>query len=218
MKYTHLEQALGSEQAALLRQKTVSVIGLGGIGSTVAELLVRSGINVRLVEKGRVEDADMDRLSLFSSEDSSKFKATQAKKRLSKINPDVTVKSFNEEVTPDALFLIEADLVIDCSANDELFDVISTYCFDKEIPCLWAAVRDGRVVVAASDDKKAVHEQVKNLKIERSEGLLPSSTHMAAGFLYTKCLKLLLGEKPKRGVVVYDVLKQEFQDLKGKKK
>ncbi len=218
MKYTHFEQAIGSDQAALLRSKTVSVIGLGGIGSTVADLLVRSGINVRLVEKGRVEDEDMDRLSLFSSEDVSKFKATQAKKKLSKINPDVTVKSFNEEVTEDALFLIESDIVLDCSANEELSPLISQYCFDKKIPCVWAAVRDNRAIVAVSDDKKPVHEHIKNLKIEATEGLFPAATHMAAGFMYTKCIKLLLGEKPKRGVVVYDVYKQQFEDLKGNKK
>lgn len=218
MKYMHLEQSIGSEQAALLRQKTVSVIGLGGIGSTVADLLVRSGINVRLVEKGRVEDIDMDRLSLFSSEDVSKFKATQAKKKLSKVNPDVTVKSFNEEVTEDALFLIESDVVLDCSASEELSPVISQYCFDKNIPCVWAAVRDNKAIVAVSDDKKPVHEHIKSLKIERTDGLFPAATHMAAGFMFTKCVKVLLGDKPKRGVVVYDVFKQEFQDLKGAKK
>lgn len=218
MKYAHLEQAIGQEKAALLREKTVSVVGLGGIGSTVADLLVRSGINVRLVEKGRIEEQDMDRLSLFDFGEVSKFKATQAKKRLAKINPEVTVKSFNEEVTADSLFLIEADVVLDCSSNDELSPVISQYCFEKDIPCIWSGVRDNRVVVAVSDDKKPVHEHIKNLKVERTEGLVPSATHMAAGFVYTKCVKLLLGEKPKRGVVVYDVLKQEFQDLKGAKK
>ncbi len=218
MKYIHLEEELGAEEAKLLRGKTVTVVGLGGIGSTVADLLVRTGINLRIIEKGRVEEEDLDRLSLFTQDDVSKFKATQAKKYLTKINPEPTIKSFNEEILKETLFLMDSDLVVDCSGNSELSDLISEYCFKKGIPCVLGVVRDHKCIVAASTDKKAVHAMLKGVNHERTEGLLPAATHMVAGFMYVKTLKLLLGVKPKRGVLIYDVWEQQFEDKRGKKK
>lgn len=218
MKYAHLTKELGEEQVRLLQEKTVSVIGLGGIGSTVVDLLVRSGINVRIIEKGRVEEADMDRLSLFGQDDVAKFKATQAKKKLAKINPDVKIKSFNEEISKESLFLVDADVVLDCSGDPEMTEQLSLYCKKQKLPLVFAEVRNGRAVVAHSNEKQTVWDQIKSLKDEKGEGLFPASTHMAAGFMFTKAVKLLLGDKPKRGVVIYNVLEQAFEDKRGNKK
>lgn len=218
MKYSHLVAAIGEDNVKTLQGKTVSIVGLGGIGSTVADLMVRSGVNMRIIEKGRVLAEDLDRLSLFGEDDDSKFKATQAKKKLAKINPEVTVKSFNEEITEDTLFLIDSDLVLDCTGNMELTEIISEYCLKQGIPCVSAHVRDTKAIVAASTDKKSAYAALKTLKIERTEGLVPSATHMAAGFMFTKALKLLTGEKLKRGVVIFDVWGQHFEDKKGNKK
>ena len=219
MKYVHLAEAIGEDKAASIRHKTVTVVGLGGIGSAVSTLLVRSGVPVRIIEKGRVSDEDLDRLAMFSHDDVSKFKATQAKKHLNRINPDVMVKSFNEEINKETLFLMDADVIIDCTASEELTVMISKYCYRKKIPMVFGGVRDTKtIVVSYVPGDKPVHEQLRNIKHELTEGLIPAATYMAAGFLYIKALKILTGQKPKKGVVIYDTWKQQFEDKKGKKK
>lgn len=217
-KYLHLAQELGEETVQQLREKVVTVVGLGGMGSTLAELLVRSGIGVRLIEKDRVFQEDIDRLSLFREADLTKFKATQAKKILGKINSEAMVKSFNEEITPDSMFLVDADVVMICIDDAELIERISEYCFKKKLPCGYGSVRDKRVIVATSTDKKSIFDQIKNLKIDKTEGLLPAYTHLAAGFMYVKTIKLLTDSKPRRGVLVYNAWKQCFENKRGKKK
>lgn len=218
MQYEHLISALGSEELEKLNGKTVSVIGLGGIGSSVADLLVRSGIDLRIVEKDRVLEEDMDRLSLFEHKHISKFKATEAKKILNKINPEVQIKSFNEEITEQSLFLADADVVLDCTGNHNITPLLSKYCVDNDFPCIAGGVRDTKCIVVTSTGKKGVQEQLNKLSFDRTEGLVPASSRIIAGFMYVKALKLLLGREISKELLVFDVWNFSFEDAKEFKK
>lgn len=213
MEYEHLIQALGEADVTKLQTSTVSVVGLGGIGSSLADLLVRSGINVRLIEKDRVLEEDLDRLSLFEHKHISKFKATEAKKILSRINPDVTVKSFNEEVNEQSLFLADADLVLDCSGDNELTPLISEYCSENAITHIAGGIRDTKCMVFVSDEERSVMDKYEQLDLDKSEGLVPASTRIIAGFMYIKAIKVLTGRDIGRDVLVYDVWDQAFEEL-----
>ena len=209
MRYQHLTKFLSEEELSTLHEKTVSVVGLGGIGSCVAELLVRSGISLRIVEKDRVLEEDMDRLSMFSNKHVSKFKATEAKKLLNKINPEVIVKSFNEEVTVQSLFLMDADLVLDCSGNNDLTPLISSYCAKNGIACIAGGIRGTQGIVIRSTKEKTVQDHLDDLPFERTEGLIPSASRIVAGMMYVKALKALLAKDDDKPVVVYDIWNQE---------
>lgn len=211
MDYEHLVDALGEADVSKLQTSTVSVVGLGGIGSTLAELLVRSGIPVRLVEKDRVAEEDMDRLSLFEHKHISKFKATEAKKILSRINPELTIKSFNEEVNEQSLFLADADIVFDCSGDNELTPLISKYCFENDIPCIAGGIRDTKCLVISSTKEKSIMDQYEELSLDRSEGLVPAATRIIAGFMYVKGIKTLTDRDQVSNVMVYDVWTQKFE-------
>jgi molybdopterin/thiamine biosynthesis adenylyltransferase len=82
MNYKLLETCkfIGKDGLETLQSKTVSIVGLGGVGSTVAQILVRNGIKVRVVDKGRVDEKDVPRQTLFMEEDVTKFKAKQVNK------------------------------------------------------------------------------------------------------------------------------------------
>ena len=212
MDYTHLIEALGEADVSKLHTSTVSVVGLGGIGSTLAELLVRSGVNVRLVEKDRVYEEDLDRLSLFEHKHVSKFKATEAKKILSRINPETTIKSFNEEINEQSLFLADADIVLDCSGDNDLTPLISKYCFEHNIPCIAGGIRDTKCLVITSSEKKSIMDQYDNLSLDRSEGLIPAATRIIAGMMYVKAVKILTGREYDDKLLVYDVWTHSFVD------
>jgi molybdopterin/thiamine biosynthesis adenylyltransferase len=212
MQHEHLLKALGQEEFDKLSQKTVSVVGLGGIGSTLAELLVRSGITIRVVEKDRVNEEDMDRLSMFEHKHISKFKATEAKKILQKINPEIQVKSFNEEITEQSLFLADADVIMDCTGSHNITPVLSKYCVDNNLPCIAGGIRDTKCIVVTSTGKVGVQEQLDKLSFDRTEGLLPAASRIIAGFMYVKALKLLLGREINKELLVYDVWNFEFED------
>jgi adenylyltransferase/sulfurtransferase len=205
-RYKHLEKSLGTETLKKIQEKTVTIIGLGGVGSTCAELLTRSGIGVRIIEKGRVEESDMDRLSLFTEKDIGKFKATEAKKILSAINSEAKVKSFNEEITKESLFLAEGDLVLDCSGNDIVNRLVEKYCAEKKIPLIYGQVRDTKAIILTMQGPScSITETLAHIPHEAVDSMWTPAIDLAAAVMVSKSYRILKGEKIKEEAIVYDL-------------
>ncbi len=215
-RYKHLEKIYG-DKLKVMQGKTVTIVGLGGIGSTAAELLVRSGIGVRIIEKGRVEETDMDRLSLFTEKDLGKFKATEAKKILSAINSAAKVKSFNEEITRESLFLAEGDVILDCSGNEQVTKMLTKYCYDKKIPLIYGQVRDSKGIVVSMDSAPCILCAIRNVPHEQTEGLMPPVITLVGALMVAKTYKMLLGKKTKKQVIVYDLIEHTLSEVQPKK-
>jgi molybdopterin/thiamine biosynthesis adenylyltransferase len=216
-RYKHLEKVYGADAVKQMQAKTVTIIGLGGIGSTAAELLVRSGIGVRIIEKGRVEENDMDRLSLFTEKEVGKFKATEAKKILTSINSTARVKSFNEEISRESLFLAEGDVVMDCSGNEAVTKMLNKYCYEKNIPFVYGQVRATKGIVVSMQGPPCVDCSLKNVPHTGTEGMLPPLIDLVAALMVAKAYKMLLGKKTKKEVIVYDLAEHTVEHITPKK-
>jgi molybdopterin/thiamine biosynthesis adenylyltransferase len=205
-RYKHLEKSLGREQMELIQSKTVTIVGLGGVGSACASMLVRSGIGVRIIEKGRVEESDMDRLSLFTQKEIGRFKATEAKKLLTAINEDARVKSFNEEVLKESLFLAEADLILDCSGNDSVTRLLEQYCTEKKIPMIYGQARDTKAIVLTQQGAPCIMSSLQKIPHDNVEGIWPPTFNLAACIMVAKAYRILAGKKIKEEAIVYDIV------------
>ncbi|CAH8568450.1 unnamed protein product [Schistosoma turkestanicum] len=84
---------------AAIREKTVAIVGIGGVGSVTAEMLVRCGIGrLILFDYDKVELANMNRL-FFQPHQSGLSKVAAAASTLSFINPDVQIEAYNYNIT-----------------------------------------------------------------------------------------------------------------------
>merc|ERR1712141_388677 len=82
-----------------IRNKTVAIVGVGGVGSVTAEMLTRCGIGkLILFDYDKVEMANMNRL-FFQPHQSGLSKVEAAKHTLENINPDVQIEVFNYNIT-----------------------------------------------------------------------------------------------------------------------
>ena len=110
-------QLLGEENVKSLGNRTVLVVGLGGVGGTALEALVRSGIrNFVLIDFDVVDITNLNRQVLYTKEDVGRNKVDAAKDRLFKINDQLKIKTFNtkiEENTLNELELGNVDFIID---------------------------------------------------------------------------------------------------------
>jgi len=70
------------ENANRFKDKTVLIVGLGGLGCTVANLLARLGINLILVDYDVVSLSNLERQILYDKNDLSKKKVEAAKRKL----------------------------------------------------------------------------------------------------------------------------------------
>jgi ubiquitin-like modifier-activating enzyme 5 len=81
-----------------IRTFSVLIVGVGGIGSVVAEMLTRCGIGkLLLFDYDRVELANMNRM-FYLPQHQGLAKVEAAKKSLQDINPDVDIECHNMNI------------------------------------------------------------------------------------------------------------------------
>lgn len=188
---------------AELQKKTVSIVGLGVIGSNVAQSLIRMGINVRIVDKDRVYEEDLAALSLFSEEQISKFKAKEAKRLLEMINQNTKVKAFHEELVEDNAYLIEADVIVDCSNNMKTSLLIDKAAKGKPIVFTRASQTTGYAFIIQEASIVEYKDSLeKNVSVKKKESILPTTAQITAGIVVNKVIKLLTQQKVEKSMLV----------------
>ncbi|BCS87438.1 HesA/MoeB/ThiF family protein [Pseudodesulfovibrio sediminis] len=103
------------DQIQLLESK-VALVGLGGLGGTLLEVLLRLGVGTIYAADGDTfEASNLNRQMLSTPANLNVHKADAALERASLINPSVTLKAHNEFLDQSTLpdFLDECDIAID---------------------------------------------------------------------------------------------------------
>ncbi|KAL7150645.1 hypothetical protein ABFS83_05G127600 [Erythranthe nasuta] len=135
-----------------IRDFSVAIVGIGGVGSVAAEMLTRCGIGrLLLYDYDKVELANMNRL-FFRPEQAGMTKTDAAVQTLTDINPDVVLESYTLNITTvqgfetfmssltDKSFRpdkdgIGVDLVLSCVDNYEARMVVNQAC--NELKQTW---------------------------------------------------------------------------------
>lgn len=99
-----------------IREFSVAIVGIGGVGSVAAEMLTRCGIGrLLLYDYDKVELANMNRL-FFRPEQVGMTKTDAAVQTLSDINPDVVLESYTLNITT-----VEGFETFMCSLKNKTF-------------------------------------------------------------------------------------------------
>ncbi|MBU0666738.1 MAG: ThiF family adenylyltransferase [Nanoarchaeota archaeon] len=211
-KYQEKFKNIG-EKGSEMRKKKVIIVGVGGLGSVVSEMLHREGVNMKIVDKGRIEMPDLQRQAVYKEEDDNRFKAKQIKKRLEMINSENKVKTFHEELVEENLFLLDdVDVVVDCSNELATMKMIANYIKKKThlINCKYAGSQGAIFISNKKHLFKTVLDKVKIGDI-KDEGIINAGIHVAAGIIVAQVLKILVGEKLTDNLIVYDVWKDQVR-------
>ncbi len=111
----------GAAKQARLQHACVLVAGVGGLGCTVAEVLVRAGVGkLILVDRGIIDEPDLNRQILYTLADLGKPKVTVAAERLAAIHQQTEIIPLNLAIT-DA---------------PEFFEIMSQHHCDGIADCL----------------------------------------------------------------------------------
>ena len=112
------KKLIGGEGIFKLSQKTVVVLGLGGVGGSCAEALCRVGIGkLILVDSDSFELTNLNRQVLATRKVLNMKKCDVAKKRFESINPDIEITTYTEFCLPnnsEFIFGCEPDYIADC--------------------------------------------------------------------------------------------------------
>ena len=138
--YDRNELIWGKEAQNLLFQKHVAVFGLGGVGSSAAEALARSGIGkITVVDFDEVAETNINRQLLAFNSNIGEKKVFLMENRIKNINPAIQVMAINDfcaKALTEKIFSGQIDYVID--AIDTLktkVDLLES-CVIKNIPVI----------------------------------------------------------------------------------
>lgn len=139
-----LQGRIGAAGQTRLRRAAVVVVGLGGLGSPVAQYLTAAGVGrLVLIDGDRVDLSNLQRQPLYTLEDVGESKAQAARRRLTALNPHIAVEAHSQWLDEDhARALAAADLVMDCTDRIDARYRINHLCLRGGTPWCYAAVAD----------------------------------------------------------------------------
>lgn len=131
---------LGNETLEILKNKTVLVVGIGGVGSFCVEALARTGIgHLILVDKDKVESSNINRQLLATIETIDQVKVIVMKKRIQTLNPECKVDTYDcfyDCSMDEKIFSQKIDFVIDCIDSIKSKQDLAMACIQRDIPFL----------------------------------------------------------------------------------
>lgn len=134
--FDRIETLIG-DKFNLIKDKTVLIIGLGGVGGYALESLVRSGITkVIIVDNDKVDITNLNRQIISLNSNISEYKVDVCEKRIKDINPNIEVIKINEYITLeniDLLFQYKIDYLIDACDTINTKKELIRKCIEKNI-------------------------------------------------------------------------------------
>ncbi|MBO1202413.1 ThiF family adenylyltransferase [Staphylococcus simiae] len=136
---------IGAKGQQQINHKHALIIGMGALGTHLAEGLVRAGIGkLTIVDRDYIEFSNLQRQTLFTEQDALKMmpKVVAAKSHLVDIRHDVEIDAYIEHV--DYYFLDthihDVDVILDATDNFETRQLINDVAYKYHIPWIYGGV------------------------------------------------------------------------------
>lgn len=133
----------GSFAQKKLKESRIVVVGAGGLGCPALYYLAGAGVgNITIVDGDTVQTHNLHRQILYKIADTGEKKALVAARRLSEINPYITITPIPYNINASNIEELtnEADLIIDATDNFETRALLGKYSASKQIPLVFAAI------------------------------------------------------------------------------
>jgi len=139
-QFSRTELAIGPEGLEKLKNSSVAVLGIGGVGSFSAEALARTGVGrIILVDKDVVDITNVNRQIHALTTTVGQPKAELMRDRIKLINPEcdvIAVRMFYTEETYEQFFDYGLDYVVDASDTIIYKVHLIKECLKRNIPVI----------------------------------------------------------------------------------
>ena len=221
-----LFRPIGPEGQTALSSSTVTVIGLGALGTVIANNLCRAGVgHLQIVDRDFVELDNLQRQILFDENDARQRlpKAAAAANKLSTVNSEVEIEPCIADVSAQNIEQVidGSHVVLDGTDNLETRFVINDACVKTGTPWIY-----GGALGASGTTMTVVPRQGPCLRclIESApppgvmpscdtDGVLGAITGTIGAIECVEALKLLTGAETRKGVLYIDLWEGEFHSF-----
>ena len=218
---------IGEKGQQKLLDSRVVIIGAGGLGSPAALYLAAAGVGtIGVVDMDTVEESNLQRQILHSTETIGKNKVDSAEKTLSTLNPDVNIITYNTRLNKDnAIEIIENyDVVVDGTDNFQTRYLINDASVKTGKPVVHGSIfkYEGQITVFDPKDGPTYRDifpeppengTAPNCTEAGVLGVLPG---IIGSIQALETIKLILGigEGLSGRLLVFDALEMSFHEYK----
>lgn len=139
---THHERFYRGDQTIdRLRTTTVTICGVGALGSNLADSLVRQGVqSLRVIDNDRVEEHNIG-TQIYSLSDVGAWKVDVLRGHLFRV-AEVDIDARRVELTQQTVrkCLRDSDVVVDAFDNSDSRETVKQFSEQQDIPCLHAGL------------------------------------------------------------------------------
>jgi molybdopterin-synthase adenylyltransferase len=153
-------EGIGNEGQVKIRDATVGIVGMGGLGSPVSIYLAAAGVGeLIIVDDQKVEASNLNRQIMHWQEDAdaSRSKVDSATNKLIAMNPALKVRRHRQRIGPEniAVLLADVDILVDCTDNFETRMILNEFAIHNSKPLVHGAV-------------EALHGQITTIMVGRT--------------------------------------------------
>tara|TARA_Y100000022_G_C13239311_1_gene371572 strand:- start:521 stop:1270 length:750 start_codon:yes stop_codon:yes gene_type:complete len=213
-----------------ISQSKVFIVGAGGLGSPISDLLCRAGVGeIGIIDHDKVSLSNLNRQTLYNSNDINKFKVQVLKQKLKKINPLVKVNIFKKKIDKQNIDKLTSryEIIVDASDNFETKFLLNKNSINYKKKLVVGAISkfDGHIFVFDFKKKGAClqcfyqekpSDEILNCD---QEGILGTTANIVGSLQANEVLKFIIGSKNilENSILILNTLNLKMRIVRFKK-
>jgi molybdopterin/thiamine biosynthesis adenylyltransferase len=218
----------GGTGQARLKAASVAIVGAGGIGSPAIQYLGAAGVGrLILIDDDTVEPSNLQRQTIFATDDTGTAKVDAAAAAVARLNPHVTIDTHRVRIDTDIVtaLLTGADVILDGCDNFVTRFCVADAAYRLRIPLVSAAVGqfEGQLATYRGwEPDKPCYRCFVGEDPERAEtscaedGVLGPVTGVIGSLAALEVLRAIapFGEDPAGKLLLIDLLALRFRTIR----
>ena len=210
-----------------IKNSKVLVVGCGGLGSPVIDLLSRAGVGeIGMMDHDKVSISNIHRQVMFTSDDVGKYKVSILKKKISKINKNVKVKIYRNKAEDKNLgkILKLYDVIVDGTDNFKAKFLLNKFSLKYKKKLIIGAISkfEGHIFTFDFNLKKSPclkcfyqGEPSEGVLDCETDGILGSTAVVTGSLQANEVLKAILnvGKNLNSHILIIDLLNLKFRKV-----
>ncbi len=213
---------IGEEGQKKIEEARIAVLGLGSLGSAIADSLARTGVGfLRVVDRDYVEMSNLNHQILFDEDSIDKPKVEAGSKRLNEINSNVEVDPVSVNIDSNNIekYIGDVDLVMDATDNMKTRYIINDACVKNGKKWIFTSVlgtygmnlniipNKGPCLRCLMPDKP----DKGSLKTTETAGVLFTLPRIMGNIASTEAIKHIIGGNPRKEMLTIDLWHDDFE-------
>lgn len=218
-RYNRNMTTLTKEENESLKNYKVCVVGCGGLGGYIIEILGRIGVgNITAVDADVFDETNLNRQILSDTTLLGYRKAKAAYDRMKKVNPEIKLSPVNKRLDEgNGIDIIKGhDVVVDALDNPLIKKLLANLCSRENIPMVHGAIGGwyGQISTIFPGDKtiNTLYKGDNTFGVEKQLGNPPFTPALIGSLQAAEVIKLLInrGDLLRNKILYVDLLTMDF--------